>query len=162
MEEECNVCLNKHYLYPLECVHKFCLECIKGCCITSGACPYCRQTFSDGYKNSIMTNPGGILNLGDVIDGQINALFDKYTEGLWVYEGRRYGWWIYNDIIQEELQKTDADTVQTSVCGQLITIHLEEEFQRANGSHAVRKIRKVQRTDHIILNGIAGMEKTRD
>jgi hypothetical protein len=160
MSELCNVCMNERYLYPLECPHKFCLECIKGCCMRMGSCPYCRQAFSDDYREKIMLRPETILDLTSTIDEQIRDYFARYTDGVYVYEGRANGCWLFSDHIQQEIkiaEETKTDVFDVLLCGQMVTIDLKRKIQTTQSSNAVRRIWKIGSIIEEPIKGIAGM-----
>ena len=164
--DHCNVCMNDRYLYPLECPHKFCLECVKGCCIRTGACPYCRQEFSDDYIQNIMFQPEKILNLGSTIDEQVKDYFLRYPDGLYVYEGRANGCWLFSDHIQQEIKtaiENETDTFDALICGQMVTIDLKRMVQITQSTNALRRIWKIGTIIDEPIKGIAGMaiQKTR-
>ena len=157
--EDCFICNMPQFLYPLECPHKFCLQCIKGCSVTSGACPYCRQTFSDAFITTIRTNPSEILNLGQSIDAQITELFDRFPDGLWAYEGRMRGYWLFTENIQNEIQTCLAEgrtRFETLLCGQMVTIDVLNRVQQNKVTLATRDLHVLPNMDSAI-KGIAGM-----
>jgi hypothetical protein len=108
---------------------------------------------------SIRTNPSEILNLGQSIDAQIADLFDRFPGGLWAYEGRNSGYWLFTENIQSEIQRCIAEGLtafETLLCGQLVTIDIVNRFQKNKVTQAMRGIHHLQTMDDNI-KGIAGM-----
>ena len=108
---------------------------------------------------TIRTNPSEILNLGQSIDAQITDLFDRFPDGLWAYEGRTCGYWLFTENIQSEIQACLSEgrpTFETLLCGQLVTIDVQNRFQKNKVTQAMRGLHLLPSMDEGI-KGIAGM-----
>jgi len=107
-----------------------------------------------------MNNPGEIYNIGNAITDQITAMFSRYP-ALYVYEGRIGGFWLFAELTQIDLLAAEQNgelTLDTLLCGQMVTIDLAAGIQRNQTTHAVRKIHKVH-NNTAAIKGIAGMAR---
>ena len=107
-----------------------------------------------------MYNPDELRNVQDSIDEQIKTMFHEYPEGVWVYEGRSNGYWLFTEDIQREIKITlaaDSFTLDTVLCGQIVTLDLRQKFQKNRTTGAMRRIHCLTTLMDEPLKGIAGM-----
>ena len=161
--EQCSVCLRNENLYPLECSHRLCLQCVKGVCTHGGRCPLCRAEFSGAYKHQVGTAPATLQDFGASVQERVSAML--LPGGAWAYGDRKnINCWLYDETIQREIQEADSRTdsprvFYTTACGSVIKIDLDARKQVNVTTRAVRKLRKCSTVDTGVIKGIAGMPK---
>lgn len=169
MEEECDVCMTRQYLYPLECPHRFCLQCIKGVCVSaSSACPCCRAPFTESFKQSIFKTPARMRNIASKIDEKVANIFSTNGGWAWGYQSRgSASFWLFDEDTQQAIRAAEGagnDVLRTTICGQVVTVDLSRRVQTNTITGVMRRIHKIAADDaKPMIRGVAGMpcSKTR-
>ena len=175
--DECAVCLQHDNLYPLECVHRLCLQCAKGVCLHAGRCPLCRHVFSETYKRQVTTAPGTLYDFSESVTDRIAAMFSGResvpVSSVWAYGDRKNkGCWLYDETTQREIREAESRTepprvVYATACGSVVKIDVDARLQVNVATRAVRKLRRFSNEESDIdekmatIKGIAGMPKAR-
>lgn len=169
-EDVCGVCLEtvnvKKLPIELDCHHKFCFLCIKGVCDTNPVCPICRN----GISSSIITN-------------STTPLPSESPDIYWLYTARNNGWWRYDPVTSEEIEKNYQEYIQESekleeseneeesvsqmlnidhsefiisIMGREYRIDFVHMEQSCDGN--VRSIKRETNVDTLTIRGIAGLK----
>ena len=86
--------------------------------------------------------------------------FIRYPEGVYAYDGRANGCWLFSDHIQQEIKtaiENTMDSFDALICGQMVTIDLKKMVQITQSTNAFRRIRKIGEIIDEPIKGIAGM-----
>jgi hypothetical protein len=157
--EECIVCfepLSTQIFLP--CNHKFCYLCIKTTLkFGNDKCPLCKCIVPKDYLENAKAKSGT----------------DNFTRGevRWMYSGRNGGWWYYDKIHSEEIEKNYQKIknwdesegplpyiFKLTILSQSYTINLMTNTQTSDINHAVRHI-KCEKNAQLddTAKGIAGL-----
>jgi len=105
-----------------------------------------------------MDNPSKIRKINDPI---IDIIFKEYPEGVWIYEGRNNGWWIYDRDVQDALIAGKNDRyIEWMICGHIVHIDMGTKIQTNKVTKSKRFIKKITSADrnNYFLKGVAGMK----
>lgn len=143
---ECSICLEKCTLpYKLECSHVFCFLCLKRSYeSTNRHCPLCRSYIT---KKTLR-------------DAQLSE--DLPDDEVWMYAGRHDGFWVYDPVSQEILEKgyqeylndNSKTTIQLEILGKTYDVNFETMMQNYGGLK--RKIKRDIPDDE--TKGMAGLK----
>lgn len=166
--DECCLCRSKNHLYPMDCpgLHRYCLGCIKGLCISTSPsaqpvkCPECRYRPDRKHIRNICNDAGQIQKIS------VPELYNDIDSRpyVWLYEGRNNGWWYYDYELQDELEsawKNGQASLSWYICGQSICIDFQRMIQENQTTGAVRAVQRLKRCDidvcGLLIKGVAGM-----
>ena len=144
-DQLCAICQDKR-LHPvtLPCEHTFCYLCIKGVFVRQGVCALCRQPI----PSDAITHPKAPSTL---------VSQDTETSPQWVYEAKGGGWWLYEERISSELEKSyqsSATEIQIQISGFMYVINFQRMVQYRR--EKPDRVRRIQRgNEHI--KGVAGI-----
>jgi hypothetical protein len=181
IDDLCPVCLEKRVLgIELDCGHEFCFLCLKGS-FDSGSqkCPLCRDDVTDRKYHDlrikdIITDEKNILTKITKSDGDKLHTADLKCEYLWVYSGRNYGWWIFQNDIADTVEylykkylddpsKYNFEDYKIHIGSKQFLFDFEKSEQIREGfpRSLARVIRRIGSTDELPddINGISGIQK---
>lgn len=144
-KSECCVCQDVAVNpVKLPCSHVFCYLCVKGVAVRGGTCALCRQPI-----------PRGFLDQPNVLSVDC---FNKSPEHYhWFYEGRRGGWWMYEDRTSTDIEKAYIEKVKLlkiQISGFHYVIDFDKMVQvRENHPSRTRKIKR----DVVSSGGVKGI-----
>ncbi|VDI52870.1 E3 ubiquitin-protein ligase RNF146 [Mytilus galloprovincialis] len=151
MESCCAVCLEQ-YTYPvlLPCKHSFCYLCVKG---LNGRCALCRGDIPPDYlRNPVLVDKKEIA--GDVV-----------VEKGWYYSSKDGGWWKYDKVTSDEMDRQFGSQGQFEVliAGHVYVIDTKNMVQFRKGDPSIKR-KIVKRGDdgdddirYFKVKGIAGL-----
>jgi hypothetical protein len=159
--EECTVCANNTFLYPLDCSHSFCMSCIKQICENNNRkCPGCTKKISKKYNKTLVNSPEKIKEIG--LQSILKELEQDY-QWLWLYKGRNVGWWLFDlaeqSLIEDSYQRGEAE-LPLMISGNEIVLKFGQMIQESHHSHSIRDLKRISVSDinGILIKGISGMK----
>jgi E3 ubiquitin-protein ligase RNF146 len=142
----CPICQDKRvHSVTLPCGHLFCFLCIKGVYARQRVCPMCRHPIP---IDSISHPPS---------EGDSGTMDDS---PCWKYQARSEGWWLYEERISTELEKSYQEglkEIHVQISGFTYIVNFETMTQyRQEKPDRVRIIKRETKNEGLV-RGVAGI-----